>query len=723
MATVEEISEANRRGLLAPDQAAAWQELRRRQIAATNAANPTDYASARAKVGSQVTPGFVRSMASGTTFGFQPELTGAVDAGLTAAQNGLAKVGVGSGAGVTAGQAYESTAAAEHGAQDAFAKAHPVQNIAGQLVGGAVYGGPAAGFIKGAGTAGVRTAQGAVISAAGQVGRAALVNGALGAAYGAGNSPNNRVGGAVTGAAVGAPLGAGFELGGSIPSRLVPAVAVGALDSVLSRFNQAGVRPSLAAANPTAAGAAKMIGENFIAGSAARRNMTSALSDAAASASNTAAKIGNATSPQIAGETAQAGIEGYTASLKARTGAIYDKTIDAIENARLKQVAAANQAANVANQNATGAAALKAARGYTPGTVPVVAAIPPVAVIQPTASGALLTDFATRNTNPALQGLFSAPVLERVASAVNGGGELSFQDLRDMRTSVRMAQKDPALASTIPSGMLQRMEGALTTDINSNAERIGGKALANRLQTADRMYAQGMQNINDNLQAFMGKSNNRAGEDAYQQIVQTAGSGARADAVKLTALKSSLKPEEWNDVAATIFDRLGKPTAGAVDQAFSPNTFSTNFNKLSPAGKTALFGSGALRTQIDNLASVINDLKRVEAAANNSRSGVVAQNAAAGAGLMSAAGTALLGHPAVLGGAAAIMGAMHITGDMLTNPKTVQAISAAYRALGSGRTAVALQGLRTAAATNPVLNPVAASLEASLRGPTASPPQ
>jgi hypothetical protein len=69
---------------------------------------------------------------------------------------------------------------------------------------------------------------------------------------------------------------------------------------------------------------------------------------------------------------------------------------------------------------------------------------------------------------------------------------------------------------------------------------------------------------------------------------------------------------------------MGKPVPSAEIKGthdFSVATFTTNWNRLSPEAKTALFGRSDLRQELDSLANIIGDFKAAERMANISRSG------------------------------------------------------------------------------------------------------
>ncbi|EJL33227.1 hypothetical protein PMI01_02189 [Caulobacter sp. AP07] len=229
---------------------------------------------------------------------------------------------------------------------------------------------------------------------------------------------------------------------------------------------------------------------------------------------------------------------------------------------------------------------------------------------------------------------------------------------------------------------LQRLESSLTTDIYNNAERLAGPQAKTNLQRADRFYRLGSQRINGALQSFVGKGAPKAGESTYDVVVRAASDKGGADLARLSALKKSLQPHEWSDVAASAVQRLG----GADGEAFSIHKFVTGLEGLSPGGKDVLFGKGPLRAELENLQRVATRIKAVEKGANMSNSGVNVQNAVS----LSQAFNPV---------AWKVLGSMALSGEAMTNPAVVRWIAN----ISSARTPAALSsaiGRLNAAAKN-----------------------
>lgn len=158
---------------------------------------------ARRRAGS--TPGQVRATNKGFTFGVADEIDAAGAAVETGLNNALRRVTGRPDVGYGMRDAFGAVMQAERESDTQFAQDHPVQNVGFQVVGGI------ANPLNKLGGAYVQGASGA-----GQVGRAAAVGGAWGAAYGAGNArPGERLEEGAKGAVTGALTSGVLQLGGN----------------------------------------------------------------------------------------------------------------------------------------------------------------------------------------------------------------------------------------------------------------------------------------------------------------------------------------------------------------------------------------------------------------------------------------------------------------------------------------------------------------------------
>ncbi|HET6971722.1 MAG TPA: hypothetical protein VFH92_11395, partial [Phenylobacterium sp.] len=360
------------------------------------------------------------------------------------------------------------------------------------------------------------------------------------------------------------------------------------------------------------------------------------------------------------------------------------------------------------DRNTVGSFAQKAGQLYDAAF----ASIPDQVVTTPETTKTL-GEILNRVKAPALADAIKSPKVSQLADALaSDTGQVTFNDLRELRTWVRQAKGTPELRASIGDADLSRLEGALSHDIGGNAQALGGQGAASKLARADQFYRAGMQRINNALDAFDSAGGAQPGESTYRRIIQAAQSGAGADAKKLVALKRSLSPDEWGDVAANAVNELGRPTKGATGavggDGFSLSQFMSHYNAMSERGRDVLFGSVGgggqkatnLRANLDNLARVVDRLKAVEKGANASNTAVAGQAVAMSAGVMTS-----------LPVTAKVLGGMTLTGEALTNPALVRWLAKAPAAAASQP---AWQAHVATLATMATRNPAAARLLAQL---------
>ena len=89
-------------------------------------------------------------------------------------------------------------------------------------------------------------------------------------------------------------------------------------------------------------------------------------------------------------------------------------------------------------------------------------------------------------------------------------------------------------------------------------------------------------------------------------------------------MRTQFEPEEWDTIGASVLNQLGLARPAAQDvtgEAFSPNTFLTNWAKISPEAKSALFGGkryAGMREELDKFVDVLSSLKGAQKFANTS---------------------------------------------------------------------------------------------------------
>jgi hypothetical protein len=244
---------------------------------------------------------------------------------------------------------------------------------------------------------------------------------------------------------------------------------------------------------------------------------------------------------------------------------------------------------------------------------------------------------------------------------------LSYGDLRGLKTELgNSIDWGFAPSDKVANGKLIKLWGSVKDDIDSGAMNHSPEAAEAQTQ-ANALY-QRNQATRDDLKPFIDKA---GGPEA---LYQAATNGTKLGATKINTVMGAINPDQQNIVRATVLDRLGKP-AGAQDAAYSPSTFLTQWNRLAPESKDALFGhsgtTGSLRDNLDSLAKTSSNINAGTKLRNPSGTGEAIGHVAGIEAAFEGIKNALSGNLHTLAGTVAGVGLNNALSRALTNPKTV----------------------------------------------------
>lgn len=211
-------------------------------------------------------------------------------------------------------------------------------------------------------------------------------------------------------------------------------------------------------------------------------------------------------------------------------------------------------------------------------------------------------------------------VLEDIAQD-STQGTLPYGALKKYRTLVGKKLNDVALLGGEDRALLKRVYSGLTEDMQDAAIAAGPRA-TQALDRANNFYRQGASRIEE-----LQKITTKDAEVVFDTILQRAkGGGSRINKVM-----KSLNNQERDVVRSTVLRKLGeaRPGQAGAETTFSARTFLTEYNKLAPEAKKALFGkdNAAFRANLDKLSRVADRITSVDRFANPS--GTAQQNLAA----------------------------------------------------------------------------------------------
>jgi hypothetical protein len=245
---------------------------------------------------------------------------------------------------------------------------------------------------------------------------------------------------------------------------------------------------------------------------------------------------------------------------------------------------------------------------------------------------------SSRFQNPELAEAMADPTMKRWADILDrASGNLSWNDLRNLRTEVRYLKGQPELMAKVDKRVLGDLESAITKDMKDGARALGGESALRAVERADNYYRLAADRIDSGLKNVYKATSPEA---AYAQIERAlSGSPTKGDINKLQTLRRVLTPDDWGDVSATVLDRLGRKTPGQVDVGpdFSVNTFMTRYSAISPEARDVLFsGNKEMKAALDGFVKALGAMKNTERLANVSQSGNQAIGAMTGGAFMAA---------------------------------------------------------------------------------------
>lgn len=338
---------------------------------------------------------------------------------------------------------------------------------------------------------------------------------------------------------------------------------------------------------------------------------------------------------------------------------------------------------------------------------------------------ALLADISARNQRMYAATRGGQPVDAKLSYPVRGGvpGQIvediiegrwrgNLQSMRDVRSNFRRLASgiSDTERNTLTLSDMRRIQSAMTSDMIGLLERnvkhyddLGDTGTAAKVRRsihdfrrADQFTRASAQRL-ETIEKLYGA---QSAESLGKSILSDAMGGRKGGNLeRLTALRRSLRDEEWDDVASGVIRELGRPMGsvrGATEEAgFSVNSFTTQWNNMSPEGKAVLFRNPQtkeLGTALDKFARVADRMANFEAMANTSRSGTNMLGVTGLASILTAAQQAITGNFQTAGAAASVGGGMYAFGKFMTSPAYVRWLTRATELSSNPNAAGQLRG-------------------------------
>ena len=380
-----------------------------------------------------------------------------------------------------------------------------------------------------------------------------------------------------------------------------------------------GITPSLGAGGKLRATTAATMEKVPFSGSVIAKDAVRFVDEVETAFNRTVRKLGEAGAAPEAGGALQAGLNSFVTNFKERSGALFSKVGEKIPNGTKIQ----------ANETA---AAIREAIAPFEGT-------PKISQELGLNKWAALADD-----------------LE--------SGNLTWRAALDLRSSI--GESIGAISGPLAGmdkGKMKLAYSKLTEDLET-AARAAGPDAEKAWKRANNYYRRGAERIQSSLDKTIKADSPERAFEAF--VNMTKKDRASADSKRVFAIKASMPKEEWNNVAASIVDRMGRARPGAQGadgDTFSPAVFLTEWNKLSDEAKSALFPQ-EVRKEMNDLAAIADMAKGANAERNFSNTGTVVTGAGVGAGLANA--------PLTTG---SILAGSFLSAKALTSPRMLRALN------------------------------------------------
>ncbi len=178
--------------------------------------------------------------------------------------------------------------------------------------------------------------------------------------------------------------------------------------------------------------------------------------------------------------------------------------------------------------------------------------------------------------------------------------------MRDIRTNIGRDLADFSLSNDRPTKQLKQVYAALSQDLDEAAKAQGPKA-TQAMSRANNYYKMSAARL-DQLERVVDK--NGGPERVYNAVM----AGTKDGGTTLRAVMQSLDREGQRAITGAVLKRMGLAPAGqqgAEGAEFSAQAFLTNWNKISPEARHALFDrhGASFSKDMDRIARVAENIK------------------------------------------------------------------------------------------------------------------
>ena len=189
--------------------------------------------------------------------------------------------------------------------------------------------------------------------------------------------------------------------------------------------------------------------------------------------------------------------------------------------------------------------------------------------------------------------------------AARNGGRIPYQAFREVRSFFGAKMSD--MGEGVNRAVYKRLYAAMTDDLQTGAKIRG---LGNMFEDTVAFTRNFKSEYDDFLNKLIDYD---APEKGYRFLMNSRRDGGTF----FQKMKDQFNDDEWADVSATIIQKMGfKNFGNEADEAFSVNTFLTNWDSIADEAKVALFSGikGGKETQ-KNLTELVSVFRSMQESA------------------------------------------------------------------------------------------------------------
>ncbi len=277
----------------------------------------------------------------------------------------------------------------------------------------------------------------------------------------------------------------------------------------------------------------------------------------------------------------------------------------------------------------------------------------------------------TTTIQPSLRSAFSG-----VGVAPQVDPTIPFEAMKKTRTLVGNEIADGGLLSDVPRSKWNALYGAISGDMQGAANQAGPQA-SKAFNRANDYTRTGIERL-DRVAPFADKV---APEAAYTAMVQA----SKENVSTLQAVKKTLPEGARGTIAGTVIERLGKANNGVQNEngtAWSPETFLTNWNKMTPRARDEIFSGFPNSEQVmgdvsavAKATSMMRDNSKIWANPSGTGANLAARGVLGALGIGGAGALTGLLNPMVPLGVLGGLGSANLAAKSLTSPRVVNSVA------------------------------------------------